>query len=46
VSTQRVTNVVEQHGVDAVPKAERTKSWADLFLIYTGLNIAMATLLV
>lgn len=37
---------VERHGVDAVPKAERTKGWADLFVIYTGLNIAMVTLLV
>jgi len=37
---------IEPHGVDAVPKAERTKGWADLFVIYTGLNIAMATLLV
>jgi NCS1 family nucleobase:cation symporter-1 len=37
---------VEHHGVDAVPKAERTKGWADLFFMYTGLNIAMASLLV
>jgi putative hydroxymethylpyrimidine transporter CytX len=37
---------VERHGVDAVPKAERTKGWGDLFVIYTGLNITMATLLV
>jgi putative hydroxymethylpyrimidine transporter CytX len=37
---------VEHHGVDAVPKAERTKGWADLFVMYTGLNIAMVTLLV
>ena len=37
---------VEQHGIDPVPKSERTKNWADLFVIYTGLNIAMATLLV
>jgi purine-cytosine permease-like protein len=37
---------IEQHGVDAVPKAERTKNWADLFVIYTGLNIAIGGLLV
>ena len=37
---------IEPHGVDAVPKAARTKGGADLFLIYSGLNIAMSTLLV
>ncbi len=37
---------IEHHGVDAVPKTERTKGWADLFVIYAGLNIAMAALLV
>ncbi len=37
---------VERHGIDAVPKAERTKGWGDLFVIYTGLNITMATLLI
>lgn len=37
---------VERHGVDAVPKAERTKSWVDLFVIYSGLNIALSTLLI
>ncbi len=37
---------VEQHGIDAVPKAERTKTWFDLFVIYTGLNITLSVLLV
>jgi putative hydroxymethylpyrimidine transporter CytX len=37
---------VEQHGIDAVPKAERTKNWFDLFVIYAGLNIALSVLLV
>lgn len=36
---------VERHGADAVPKLERTKGWADLFVIYTGLNIAISALL-
>jgi putative hydroxymethylpyrimidine transporter CytX len=36
---------VEHHGVDPVPKTARTKGWADLFVMYTGLNIAMVTLL-
>ncbi len=36
---------IERHGVDAVPKLERTKGWVDLFVIYTGLNITMSVLL-
>ena len=38
--------IFERHGVNAVPKVERTKSWFDLFVIYTGLNIAVSALLV
>lgn len=36
---------VEQHGVDAVPKSERTKSWWDLFVIQAGVNITLSSLL-
>lgn len=36
---------VEHHGIDPVPKAKRTKGWADLFVIYSGLNIAISSLL-
>jgi cytosine permease len=36
---------VEQHGVDAVPKAERTKGWWDLFVIQAGVNITLSSLL-
>ena len=36
---------VEQHGVDAVPKSERTKGWWDLFVIQAGVNITLSSLL-
>jgi cytosine permease len=36
---------IEQHGVDAVPKSERTKSWWDLFVIQAGVNITLSSLL-
>ncbi|MGA7402260.1 MAG: cytosine permease, partial [Candidatus Sulfotelmatobacter sp.] len=36
---------VEQHGVDAVPKRERTKGWWDLFVIQAGVNITLSSLL-
>jgi cytosine permease len=36
---------VEQHGVDAVPKGERTKGWWDLFVIQAGVNITLSSLL-
>jgi len=36
---------VEKHGVDAVPKSERTKGWWDLFVIQAGVNITLSSLL-
>jgi len=36
---------VEKHGVDAVPKRERTKGWWDLFVIQAGVNITLSSLL-
>jgi cytosine permease len=36
---------VERHGVDAVPKSERTKGWWDLFAIQAGVNITLSSLL-
>lgn len=36
---------VEQHGIDAVPRVKRTKTWADLFVIYAGLNISIGALI-
>ncbi len=37
---------IEQHGIDAIPKAERTKSWWELFVILAGLNITLPSFLV
>ncbi len=36
---------LERHGVDAIPKSERTKSWWDLFVIQAGVNITLSSLL-
>jgi NCS1 nucleoside transporter family len=36
---------IEQHGVDSVPRSERTKSWWDLFVIQAGVNITLSSLL-
>jgi len=36
---------VEKHGVDAVPRSERTKGWWDLFVIQAGVNITLSSLL-
>lgn len=37
---------IEQHGIDAVPKAERTKNWWDLFVIQAGVNITLPSFLI
>jgi len=37
--------LIEQYGVDAVPKSARTKTWFDVMVIYAGLNISIGALL-
>ncbi|MFQ5696055.1 MAG: purine-cytosine permease family protein [Terriglobia bacterium] len=36
---------VEQHGLDPVPRPERTKTWWDLFVIQAGVNITLPSFL-
>jgi len=36
---------VEQHGLDAVPVEERTKSWLDLFVIQAGTHMSLPVFL-
>jgi len=37
--------LIEQFGADAVPTAQRTKTWVDVMVIYSGLNISIGALL-
>jgi len=37
---------LEEHGIDAIPKSERTKSWRDLFAIQGGIAFSFPTLLI
>jgi len=37
---------LEEHGIDAIPKAERTRSWRDLFIIQGGIAFSFPTLLI
>ena len=37
---------IEQRGVDAVPRAERTRNWWDLFVIQAGINITLPSFLI
>ena len=38
-------SLVEEYAINPVPKAQRNKSWLDLFLIYSGLNISILAFL-
>ncbi|MFY9532335.1 MAG: cytosine permease [Candidatus Acidiferrales bacterium] len=35
---------LEEHGIDAIPKVERTKRWWDLFIIQAGIAFSFPTL--
>ncbi|MGO9405249.1 MAG: purine-cytosine permease family protein [Terriglobales bacterium] len=37
---------IEQHGIDAIPKQERTKRWWDLFTIQAGIAFSFPTLVI
>jgi cytosine permease len=38
--------VIEEHGIDAIPKEERTKRWWDLCIIQAGIAFSFPTLLI
>lgn len=37
---------IEEHGIDAIPREERSKTWWDLFVIQAGVNITLPSFLI